>query len=235
MKKFLGEKFGRLLVVGRQGDRATCVCDCGGTADVRMDKLRSGNTKSCGCLLAEHMDSMQALKEAAALRRQEVRARKAAERAKVVSERREKAADSARLKAVWSAMWGRCTSPANPSWERYGGRGITVCPTWRDFSTFEAWAKASGYTRGLWLERRDNDRGYSEANCTWATPTTQGRNRRNTLWVTDGETSRPLAEVASRLGIPYMRAYVLHRQCKEAGESPPHLRHFAAVATRAPT
>lgn len=54
-----GQRFGKLLVMG-QGDyiispcmhkRRTwsCVCDCGGTRDVRTDSLLSGKIDSCGC------------------------------------------------------------------------------------------------------------------------------------------------------------------------------------------
>lgn len=48
-------KFGNLLVVGRDGsfpkDAAfACKCDCGNDVRVRGSGLRSGNTKSCGCV-----------------------------------------------------------------------------------------------------------------------------------------------------------------------------------------
>ena len=50
-----GVRYGRLVVRERalnHGTRAAwdCVCDCGGTAVVSGKDLRSGHTRSCGCL-----------------------------------------------------------------------------------------------------------------------------------------------------------------------------------------
>ena len=38
----------------------------------------------------------------------------------------------------WKAMGARCTNPNAPNYSYYGGRGITVCDRWRDFSNFLA-------------------------------------------------------------------------------------------------
>lgn len=57
-----GEKFGRLTVISlickhrENGAPATiwrCKCDCGNVVDVRAGNLRSGGSKSCGCLSKE--------------------------------------------------------------------------------------------------------------------------------------------------------------------------------------
>ncbi len=54
-----GQKFGKLTVIRKekiQPDRHTawlCQCDCGKKAIVSMNNLRSGVTKSCGCLRHE--------------------------------------------------------------------------------------------------------------------------------------------------------------------------------------
>ena len=54
-----GRRFGRLLVVGSAAPdnsgqvRWRCRCDCGNETTVRWNNLRSGNTKSCGCLRKE--------------------------------------------------------------------------------------------------------------------------------------------------------------------------------------
>lgn len=44
------QKFGKLTVVERVNNMWLCKCDCGRQCKVRGDALKSGNTKSCGCL-----------------------------------------------------------------------------------------------------------------------------------------------------------------------------------------
>lgn len=52
----IGRKFGRLTVIGKTGKKQfgnnvwSCLCDCGNIVDVGTGNLKSGNTKSCGCL-----------------------------------------------------------------------------------------------------------------------------------------------------------------------------------------
>lgn len=54
-----GQKFGRLTAVKRIGSdkngRAVwlCTCTCGNETEVRVDYLKNGDTKSCGCLRKE--------------------------------------------------------------------------------------------------------------------------------------------------------------------------------------
>lgn len=54
-----GERFGRLVTVerlpstGRQSIRWRCRCDCSAETVTRANLLRSGQTKSCGCLRSE--------------------------------------------------------------------------------------------------------------------------------------------------------------------------------------
>jgi len=56
--KLEGQRFGRLVVQAPAGSKDTyrwwqCRCDCGGLAVVRSRSLRTGRTRSCGCLRRE--------------------------------------------------------------------------------------------------------------------------------------------------------------------------------------
>lgn len=51
----IGQRYGLLTVIEELAQKGTkrrffCRCDCGNTVTALMDSLRSGNTKSCGCL-----------------------------------------------------------------------------------------------------------------------------------------------------------------------------------------
>src|SRR5262245_21105077 len=49
-----GQTFGRWQVIARASPGWwKCVCQCGNQAIVRQSSLRSGNTRSCGCLRRE--------------------------------------------------------------------------------------------------------------------------------------------------------------------------------------
>jgi hypothetical protein len=54
------QTFGRLTAIGRAPNKGrrtvwVCKCDCGNTISVDTSALRSGNTKSCGCLQKERV------------------------------------------------------------------------------------------------------------------------------------------------------------------------------------
>lgn len=55
----IGHRYGRLTVIRempRQGKHRMwrCLCECSKTVTTRQARLRSGETKSCGCIYAEH-------------------------------------------------------------------------------------------------------------------------------------------------------------------------------------
>ncbi len=75
----------------------------------------------------------------------------------------------------WQAMIQRCTNPNHDGWERYGGRGITVCGRWRDFRNFLA--DMGKRPKGATIDRIDNDGNYEPGNCRWTTPKVQSANK----------------------------------------------------------
>lgn len=105
------------------------------------------------------------------------------------------------LYQVWAAMRNRCYNKNTKGWHNYGGRGITVCPRWRcSFANFYA-DMAPSYKKGLWLDRKDNDKNYTPKNCTWSNVKTQSTNRRTTQWMETPWGVLSTADAAERVGI----------------------------------
>ena len=95
----------------------------------------------------------------------------------------------------WCNMKSRCSNPKNPHYEKYGGRGISVCDDWQNsFVNFfrDMGERPSGTT----LERIRNNGNYEPGNCCWATKKEQQNNRRNNVILTIKGVSRTIAEWA---------------------------------------
>ena len=108
------------------------------------------------------------------------------------------------LYTVWWNMNRRCTDPCMNGYERYGGRGITVCAEWRDsFEAFRDWAIANGYSKGLTIDRIDTDGNYEPSNCRWATGKEQANNRRSNRICTYNGFTGSLSEVCEKFGLDY--------------------------------
>lgn len=85
-----------------------------------------------------------------------------------------------RFYKTWKSMRSRCINPKDKDYKDYGARGITVCEEWLDVANFVAWAeKTYPNTKGISLDRIDNDKGYSPDNCRWTTKNIQARNTRS--------------------------------------------------------
>lgn len=101
------------------------------------------------------------------------------------------------LYCIWIGMKSRCLNPNNKEYHVYGGRGITICEEWiSDFKAFHDWAVASGYRRGLQIDRRDNDSEYSSDNCRFVTLLQNVRNKRHKRLVVAFGESKMLSEWA---------------------------------------
>lgn len=106
-------------------------------------------------------------------------------------------------------MLARCLNPKNPRFSDYGGRGIAVCDRWvrgeGGKCGFECFLADMGRKPSAKhsLDRRDNTLGYCKANCRWATPTEQNRNRRGLHIVDWRGRKMPLSEACQITGIDY--------------------------------
>lgn len=107
---------------------------------------------------------------------------------------------------AWKGMNTRCYNPNRIDYDRYGGRGITVCERWWSFENFLADMGEKPSPRHS-IERRNNDGNYEPDNCYWATRREQNINtRRNHPLVLNGRTQL-ITDWAQELGIHHMTLY----------------------------
>jgi hypothetical protein len=74
-------------------------------------------------------------------------------------------------------MLVRCENSNHTRYQRYGGRGITVCEAWHEFSKFLA--DMGERPIGTILDRIDKGGNYEPGNCRWATRKEQYANHPN--------------------------------------------------------
>jgi len=175
-----GQRFGRLTVVSRAknskegSSRWNCECDCGGTTMASCHDLRSGHTRSCGCLSRD-------------------RAREA---------HLSHGMCGTSTHGIWKTMRQRCMNPNNPGYKNYGDRGITVCERWDKFENF--YEDMGERPKGMSIDRRDNNGNYCPENCSWDTRKNQSRNTRRTILIEYQGKTQCMKAWSEELGIKYM-------------------------------
>ena len=91
------------------------------------------------------------------------------------------------LYAVWKSMKQRCCNSHSKDYKHYGGRGIAIHDDWANsYSSFEHWAKAHGYSKGLQIDRIDNEGDYCPDNCRFVPCYVNQSNRRMPTTNTSG-------------------------------------------------
>lgn len=115
------------------------------------------------------------------------------------------------LYKIWWSMKDRCNNIDHPNYKDYGGRGITVCQYWlNDLEKFIEDMSPS-YSKGLSLERINNDEGYSRSNCEWADWVKQANNKRSSVKILFENVVYTPKELSLHLGKPvkliYNRSY----------------------------
>lgn len=114
-------------------------------------------------------------------------------------------ASHTRTYRIWAGVLSRCRNPLDKAWVRYGGRGISVCQRWYEYSNF---LSDMGERPGnLEIERIDNDGNYEPSNCRWATDKEQSRNKRTTFLVSVFGRQQSAAAWAEEFGIKRVTFY----------------------------
>lgn len=191
MRDLLGQKFGKLTVIGFEESIRTntgtlrnlwkCRCECGNEKITQDNLLITGKVTSCGCGKPERMIKMHT-KHGGAKRKNEER-----------------------LYSIWRSMKRRC---ANKNDMNYGGRGISVCDEWQDYQTFKEWAYNNGYDdkadKGqCTIDRINNDGNYEPSNCRWITRKEQNNNMTSNVRLTHNRVTHNLTEWSKITGISY--------------------------------
>lgn len=108
-----------------------------------------------------------------------------------------------RIYKVYSGMKKRCYDKNHKIYNRYGGRGITICDEWlNDFMAFYNWSMANGYQDNLTIDRIDNNKGYSPDNCRWVTMLEQAQNTSKNVNITYKGKTQTISAWSRETGIP---------------------------------
>lgn len=159
--EMVGKKYNRLTVsqkysTDNRGEVLwKCICDCGNEIVALGGNIRSGGTKSCGCLNNERIGDL----------------------------RRSHNMAKSRIFRIWTGIRKRCNNCKDKSYKHYGGRGINICKRWNIFLNFYNDMK-DGYKDNLTIERINVNGNYEPINCIWATAKQQARNKRNNVLIT---------------------------------------------------
>lgn len=176
-----GKVFERLTVLAENPIRSNdgkvkwdCICICGNTLTTSGGNLRTGDTRSCGCLEYD-MLVLRNLKHG-----------------------KSKTSEY----TIWKGVIRRCYNKNDTFYHYYGGRGIAVCDSWRN--SFESFLKDMGERPTIThsIDRRDNNGNYEPENCYWATKKQQGSNKRNNRVISHNNRSMILQDWADHFKIP---------------------------------
>lgn len=182
-----GQKFGRLTVLKldhiKRQSYWLCKCDCGKETISTSGDLRSGHKKSCGCL---HDDLS---------------------RERLIKMNETHGESKTRLYNIWIDIKKRCYRKNFWAYDRYGGRGITLCKEWHDYLTFRDWCMNNGYTENLTIDRINNDGNYEPSNCRWVDRKTQANNKSNVRLISYNGETKNVSQWAETLGINYRTLY----------------------------
>lgn len=152
-KKIIGKKFGGLLILSWISKGEILVrCDCGKEYPTQMHSVKINKNGCKECSNKKYTPPPQ------------------------ITHGKTKTKEY----YTWRAIRSRCRNPKNKCFSVYGGRGITVDPSW---NTFEQFYRDMGDapTKLHSIDRIDNNKGYSKGNCRWATVEEQARNKRTTV------------------------------------------------------
>lgn len=123
-------------------------CMCGADFVSECAKIKSGNTKSCGCYKKQL----------------------------IIEKNTTHGMTKHPIYGAWFNIKQRTTNHRNKNFKDYGGRGIVMCDEW--LNSFEKFMDdmMPTWKKGLSIDRINNDGNYEPSNCRWTVQTIQSRN-----------------------------------------------------------
>lgn len=162
-----GERFNELIIIkeikphikpnGNKERKVLCQCACGNKKEILYNSIKSGQTKSCGCLLKKF----------------------------IIKKFTKHGMRQTRFYNILIGARSRCNNKKDTAYKNYGGRGITICKEWMEFENFrndmyksykEHCKKYS--EKQTTLDRIDNNGNYELKNCRWATYKKQAKDKK---------------------------------------------------------
>lgn len=117
---------------------------------------------------------------------------------------------------AWAGMIARCNNKKFIGYNRYGGRGISVCDRWSKSCSSFIEDMGLAPTKYHSLDRINNDGNYEPSNCRWATIKEQNNNKSSNILITCyGETNN-IAQWSEKTGVSRSTIRLRHI----AGKSP---------------
>jgi len=152
-------------------------CKCGNKFIAQVYKVKTGETKSCGCLFTKAISESNSTH----------------------------GLTKTPLYKIWKAVKSRCYNKNNKAYPNYGGRGVVMCQEWlNDFTSFYFWAITNGYKKGLQLDKDIKGNGllYSPSTCSFVTAKLNSNNKRSNVHIEYNGEKRTISEWADIAGIP---------------------------------
>lgn len=157
-EEMVGITFNRLTVIKRHGtkDQWECRCVCSDKILIKSGRgIRTGQTKSCGCLQREHVAKLNA---------------------NSLGVPKTHGMTDTKEYIAWRNMKARCDDPNHQAYHNYGGRGISYTECWKQFESF--YESMGDCPEGFSLDRINTMSDYSEDNCEWVPMVSQMQHRR---------------------------------------------------------
>lgn len=186
----IGKRFGKWIVkeeLGKDkkhGVVVKCICDCGNEKNILLYQLRTGRSKSCGCIKKENAKKLFSTH----------------------------GLSKTQIFRVWLGIKKR--TDHNSKWcvGNYKKFGIKMCDEWKnDFKAFYDWSIENGYKEeklpngmNKWtIDRIDNRGDYCPENCRWATNKEQMNNQTTNRMITYKGKTQTLSQWCDELGLRY--------------------------------